>query len=139
MSKDLADDIQAMHDYIERNGWTQGNYYANHPDDGLPFLTPAKIGPAACLLGAESAVVHYSRADNVTEHLTEMIEARGDIPPRVSIPGCVYDVIPKPGTSGKVGQHYTTTIPYFNDYVLKTKAEVLEFLEKARIAAEEKA
>lgn len=124
MSKDLAEGVQRVADYIEAHGWHQGDMFANSFSDAMGWRTPA------CLMGANIATNVGRGSDAVLEHLTDMVNARGDLPPLVVHPDRTRMVI----EGSELG-----TVSYYNDKVAKTKDEVLEFLEKARIAAEEKA
>lgn len=117
MSAELAQDVRAVHDYIAEHGWHQGN-----------FTDPE--GEKVCILGA------HHRADlktglSLISHLEEMIVARGDIEIR-------KQAVFRGKTQLKLAPNGQSIIPYFNDHVLKSQAECLEFLDKAAIAAEEK-
>lgn len=122
--KELAEAIEAVHDMIEINGWIQGRF-----SDGRG---------GCCLEGAMNRALDTNVRAQVRGHLVDQIKARGDVViaevPDADFPNDYRSAVAL-GTNGQA----FSPVPYFNDVVLKSKAQVLEFLDKARIAAEEKA
>lgn len=129
MSDQLAEDVRAVRDYIDEHGWVQGDFIS--------------VGGAGCLLGAGySAMLHkhgnISSCSSYREHLIDVIATRGDVEVAEFAADGHYPR-PRRWAIEPDTHHIRAVVPYFNDEVLKTKAEVLEFLDKAAIAAEEKA
>lgn len=135
MSDQLASDIHALRDHIAEVGWHQGSYYADH--DGEPVINPPLPGESvSCCIEGGVRVIARGRVRTVTDHLIEQIAARGDV--EIAWESFLdqnesFQVAIRPdGTS-------VNPVPYFNDHVLRSQAEVLEFLDKAALTAEEKA
>lgn len=116
----LADDIQATRDYIAEHGWCQHGY---RDDDGR-----------ACLRGAAWGVLTSSqRIIAVRKFLGTQIKQMG-LDWEWGKNGVGEDmVVDGDGLAG-----FKEPVALYNDTVLKTQAEALQFLDKARIAAEEK-
>ena len=133
MSESLARDVQAVRDHIAVNGWNQGAFYGREAD-GVTYDGTCCLEGAARQKLLELSLGSYAR---FIDHVAEQIVARGDIETVFIDEGALrYHAAVVPFANGS---HYTALIPHFNDRVLKTKDEVLEFLDKAVIAAQEKA
>lgn len=119
-NRQLAKDVQAVHDYIAEHGWCRGKSY---DDQGR-----------ACLMGGIWGVVSSasfpSRSKAVEDVLVEEI---GQHIKLTTYPDAPY------GRAVRVGTGWRDPIPYFNDEVLNSQEEALEFLQKVRIQVEEKA
>lgn len=141
----LAQDIQAIHDYIEANGWRQGEYF-----DADSMRTCIRGASHRCLSDCFSLRDPTGRAERFRNFLVKQIKQMGldwewrheDEP---FICGGYEDVVLIPVITLSPGKMNSVIgekamrepVALYNDTILKSKEEALEFLDKARIAAEE--
>lgn len=138
----LAQDIQAIHDYIEANGWRQGEYF-----DADSMRTCIRGASYRCLSPSFDLRDSTGRVARFRSFLVEQIKQMGldwEWRHEPFTCGGYEDVvlIPvitlSPGKMNFIGDKaMREPVALYNDTILKSKEEALEFLDKARIAAEE--
>lgn len=122
-NQQLAEDIQGVHDYIAEHGWCRGRSY---DDQGR-----------ACLVGGifgyldNERPFDFDRVQAMTDVLTEEISQHIEL--------TTYAAIPYLPAVDVGDGNLRDPVPYFNDKVLNSQEEALEFLQKVRIQVEEKA
>lgn len=122
----LVDGIQQVSDYIHTHGWHQGNF--SDPNGRV------------CIQGSINNLCGDQTKRFVREFIEQTLIDRGDVmvATGINVMGFSYKGV-KIGEAPSGGPFVRAIIPHFNDHVFKSKEEVLEFLAKARIKAEEQA
>lgn len=127
----LIDDIDATRDYIDVHGWAQDNLEDDKGGVCLMGGVRRAIRP-----GYKVRICHDPRISAAEGFLTEMIEQTlGDSVNIVRNFGVPFVRI----VSRADYPVFHHLIPYYNDYVIRSKAEALAFLDKAKIVAQERA
>lgn len=117
----LAEDIAAARDWIATHGWCQGSFNA---PDGTACIRGAFITATDIQMPVET----QGRLARFHEFLQEYIVEQGTVESAWRLGGWWFAGDPSKGCE---------LIAYYNDNVLKDQQEALEFLDKARIKAEE--
>lgn len=123
-NQQLAEDIQGVHDYIAEHGWCRGRSYDNQ---GRACLVGGIFG-LFDNLGCPSDI---SRVRAMTDAMTAEIGQHVEL--------TTYSIFPHASAVDVGNGSLRDPVPYFNDKVLNSQEEALEFLQKVRIQVEEKA
>jgi len=116
----LAEDIAAIRDYIDEHGFYQGSF--NGPDGSVCIR-----GAIRCV--SASREVDHDKWVRCRSFLTSLIGEEVPLKECISIDRKYFMIVE--------GGVLAEPIAYYNHEVLKDKQDALNFLDKARIRAEE--